>query len=122
MTAITSGRVLMQGDQQKSCRDRDLRPGIVFPRQLSDSPPMQLDHRMRIRIALALVLLIGCFLRLPPALFYGPGAPLAAISALHPKPKWDRLGFDEGLYVNYVDSVSKVGLANYPSILDRYIE
>ncbi len=59
---------------------------------------------------------------MPPGLFHSPDAPLSAIEFLHPEPKWDRLGFDEGLYRNYVESVIKVGLGNYPSIVDRYIE
>lgn len=73
-------------------------------------------------IALCLVLVTGIFLRLPVSLFDGPGAPLGFLNPLHPNPAFKGVGFDEKLYVGYVNSVIEVGLSNYPSIVDRYIE
>ena len=71
---------------------------------------------------LALALLAGIFLRLPQPLFSGEHAPLAAFRPLHPPPKFSNIGFDEGLYRNYVNSVAKVGLGSYPEIVDQYRE
>jgi len=71
---------------------------------------------------LLLVLAAGIFLRLPVALFEGPGAPLASLSALHPKPAWTNVGFDENLYRSYVNGVIQTGIGNYSDIVDRYIE
>ena len=60
-------------------------------------------------IALATVLLIGIFLRLPPALFQKPGGPLRSPVAIHPEPGYDQLGFDEGLYRDYTDDLILCG-------------
>jgi 4-amino-4-deoxy-L-arabinose transferase-like glycosyltransferase len=72
--------------------------------------------------ALALALLAGIFLRLPQPFFSGEHAPLAALQALHPPPKFNNVGFDEGLYSHYVNSVAKVGLGAYPEIVEQYRE
>ena len=79
-------------------------------------------QRALIYLGVGMMLAIGIFLRLPAALFVGPDAPLRALSALHPSPGFTDTGFDENLYRRYVNSVIKVGLTNYPSIVDRYIE
>ena len=73
-------------------------------------------------VALGVVLAAGIFLRLPGALFDGPGAPFHALSALHPAPAFKGVGFDENLYRQYVNEVIRGGLWNYPDIVDRYIE
>ena len=85
-------------------------------------PPETPRTRQVYVVALCLVLLVGIFLRLPVALFSGPGAPLGALARLHPSPAFTGVGFDENLYRGYVNSVISVGLTNYPSIVDRYIE
>jgi hypothetical protein len=72
--------------------------------------------------ALCLVFLVGIFLRLPYGLFAADHTPLHAIKSAHLQPMFTGIGFDEGLYRRYVDSVIKVGLSGYPSIVDRYIE
>ena len=80
--------------------------------------------RTLVFVSLALVLLIGVFLRLPPALFIGNGA-LHSISELHPNPKWrnmDLIGVDENLYRGYVEELSHKGLAHYPDVVLGYIE
>src|SRR5207302_9785281 len=70
---------------------------------------------------LALILGIGIFLRIPPEAF-DAGAPLQRIAALHPQPAFRQLGFDEGLYRQYVDALSKGGITSYPDIVDGYVE
>lgn len=73
-------------------------------------------------LALCLVLAVGIFLRLPASVFTGEHAPLAFFSPLHPNPRFDGVGFDENLYRGYVNGVIRVGLTNYPAIVDQYIE
>lgn len=81
-------------------------------------------HRLVIPrgIALAIILLAGIFLRLPPALFQKPEGPLRSLVALHPEPGSDQLGFDEALYRDYTDKLILVGLISYPEIVERYRE
>jgi len=73
-------------------------------------------------IALAFVLLVGIFLRLPPSLFQKPDGPLQSLVALHPQPASQQLGFDEGLYRDYTDKLIRFGLISYPEIIERYRE
>jgi 4-amino-4-deoxy-L-arabinose transferase-like glycosyltransferase len=73
-------------------------------------------------VALGLLLALGIFLRLPAPLFSGKSAPLSQLEALHPPPRFDAIGFDEGLYRSYVNSLIAGGLSGYPDIVDRYIE
>jgi len=73
-------------------------------------------------IALAIILLIGIFLRLPPALFQKPDGPLRGLVVLHPQPASQQLGFDEGLYRDYTDKLIRFGLISYPEIIERYRE
>ena len=72
-------------------------------------------------ILLAIIFAVGIFLRLPPHAF-SPGAPLHSIAALHPQPAWTKTGFDEGLYREYVNAVSRDGLTSYPDIVEGYID
>ena len=78
--------------------------------------------RTLLLVALGVVLAAGIFLRLPVALFEGPGAPLHALSALHPAPAFTGVGFDENLYRQYVNEVIRRGVRNYSAIVDHYIE
>ena len=73
-------------------------------------------------VALAFVLLVGIFLRLPPSLFQKPDGPLRSLLALHPQPASQQLGFDEGLYRDYTDKLIRFGLISYPEIIERYRE
>ncbi len=68
------------------------------------------------------VLICGIFLRLPSTAFEGGDAPLHALAAAHPTPGFQGVGFDENLYGKYVNSVIRVGIGDYPAIVDRYIE
>lgn len=72
-------------------------------------------------VVLAILFVLATFLRLPPHAFF-PDAPLHSIVALHPQPAYDTLGFDEGLYAEYVDKVSQFGLTAYPIIVKDYVE
>jgi 4-amino-4-deoxy-L-arabinose transferase-like glycosyltransferase len=71
--------------------------------------------------ALCLVLVVGIFLRLPASLFDKGGA-FHALSALHPNPGFAGIGFDEALYRDYVENLTRVGLTSYSDIVDHYIE
>ena len=72
-------------------------------------------------VALCLTLLFGTFLRLPLAIF-APSQPFHTIAAIHPQAGFTGVGFDEGLYRNYVNSIIREGLGEYPLIVDQYIE
>ena len=84
---------------------------------------MSAHHLLNPRIiTLAVILLIGIFLRLPPALFQKPDGPLRSQVILHPQPASQQLGFDEGLYRDYADKLTRFGLLSYPEIIERYRE
>jgi 4-amino-4-deoxy-L-arabinose transferase-like glycosyltransferase len=70
--------------------------------------------------ALIVALVLGIFLRLPPAEFT-PASPLHALALLHPTPKFFGIGFDEGLYREYVNTLLRVGPNGYPDIVEHYI-
>lgn len=72
-------------------------------------------------VLLAIILAVGIFLRLTPGAF-SPGGPVHFLAPLHPQPAWTKLGFDEGLYREYVNTLSKNGLSSYPDIVEGYIE
>lgn len=71
-------------------------------------------------ILLAIIFAVGIFLRLPPQAF-APGAPLHSIAMLHPQPAFHQIGFDENLYRQYVNHLSKTGIASYPDMVESYI-
>jgi hypothetical protein len=72
-------------------------------------------------IALAIVFVLAVFLRLPPHAFF-PDAPLQSLVAIHPQPSYKKLGFDEGLYAEYIDKVVQFGLPAYPLIVKDYVD
>jgi 4-amino-4-deoxy-L-arabinose transferase-like glycosyltransferase len=71
-------------------------------------------------VILAIVLASGFFLRIPPHVF-SQGAPLHSIAALHPQPGFTQVGFDEGLYGQYVNALIKNGITSYPDMVEEYI-
>ena len=71
-------------------------------------------------VILAFILALGIFLRLPPRAFE-TGGPLHSIAALHPNPAYMRMGFDEGLYRDYVNALVSEGIRSYPNIVKDYI-
>ena len=82
-------------------------------------------NRHAVLIFLSLVLLVGIFLRLPPALFAGASVPLRPLAILHPNPKWSEMGFvgpDEGLYRDYLEQLIEKGIGRYPEIVRAYID
>jgi hypothetical protein len=70
--------------------------------------------------ALAIILALGIFLRLPPDRF-APGGPLHSIAALHPNPAYMQMGFDEGLYRDYTNALAQEGITSYPNVVQGYI-
>jgi 4-amino-4-deoxy-L-arabinose transferase-like glycosyltransferase len=72
-------------------------------------------------VLLAIIFAVGIFLRITPHAF-SSGASLHSLAPLHPQPAWDQIGFDEGLYREYVDGLSKDGLSSYPDIVQAYID
>jgi 4-amino-4-deoxy-L-arabinose transferase-like glycosyltransferase len=69
-----------------------------------------------------LLIFAGIFLRLPPFLFSRDIGCLAVLSALHPNPGYQTIGFDEGLYGEYVTALSQTGLTSYPALAEGYVE
>src|ERR1700736_4405264 len=82
--------------------------------------PEPLRRKMDI-VLLAIVFAVGIFLRLTPHAF-SPGARLHSIAFLHPQPAFNMIGFDEGLYREYVNALSNGGLGSYPDIVQGYID
>lgn len=81
----------------------------------------QSDFRRIHVVLLAIILALGIFLRITPHAF-APGAALHSLTALHPQPAWDQVGFDEGLYREYVNALTKNGLGSYPDMVEGYID
>src|SRR6202045_160853 len=82
--------------------------------------PEPLRRKMDI-VLLAIVFAVGIFLRLTPHAF-SPGARFHSIAFLHPQPAFNMIGFDEGLYREYVNALSNGGLGSYPDIVQGYID
>jgi hypothetical protein len=73
-------------------------------------------------LGLCAILAFGVFLRIPAPAFSIALGPVQQLKVLHPAPKFDAIGFDEGLYGEYVNGVIEGGLTAYPDIVDHYIE
>ena len=84
-------------------------------------PAPELPRRKIDIILLAIIFAVGIFLRLTPHAF-SAGASLQSIAFLHPQPAFNKIGFDEGLYREYVNALSKGGLSSYPDIVEGYID
>jgi hypothetical protein len=72
-------------------------------------------------LLLAIIFAVGIFLRITPQAF-APGATLHFLAPVHPQPGWTKIGFDEGLYREYVNALSKGGITSYPDIVQGYID
>ena len=83
--------------------------------------PSESSNQRLFLAVLCVVIAAGVFLRLPASLFENGGA-LQSLRVLHPNPGFTEIGFDEGLYREYVNSLARVGLTNYSDIVDHYIE
>jgi len=84
-------------------------------------PDLNLPRRTIDIALLAIIFAVGIFLRITPQAF-SPGATLHFLAPLHPQPAWTKIGFDEGLYREYVNALAKDGLSSYPAIVQGYIE
>ncbi len=83
------------------------------------SRAFRVDYRV---ILLGVILIGGGFLRLPSTLFMGADAPLGMLEPARLEAAFTGIGFDENLYRKYVESLIRVGLGQYPAIVDHYIE
>src|SRR5438552_5184044 len=82
---------------------------------------LELRRRKIDIILLALIFALGIFPRLTPRAC-SPVASLHSIAFLHPEPAFNKNGFDEGLYREYVNALSNSGLDSYPDIVQGYID
>ena len=73
-------------------------------------------------VILTLLLALGIFLRLPQSVFLGGDNPLHSLEFLHPEPKMNGMGFDEGLYRGYLNGIIDQGLGVYPEMVQEYVE
>ena len=73
-------------------------------------------------VILTLLLVLGIFLRLPQSVFLGGDKPLHSLEFLHPEPKMNGMGFDEGLYRGYLNGIIDQGLGVYPEMVQEYVE
>jgi 4-amino-4-deoxy-L-arabinose transferase-like glycosyltransferase len=84
--------------------------------------PQSKTGLLKIDIAvLAIIFVVGIFLRLPWDNF-SDGTPLHALASIHPQVAYTDLGFDEGLYRDYLRTLIDGGLGAYPQIVEHYIE
>src|SRR6266550_4713840 len=72
-------------------------------------------------VLLAIIFAVGIFLRLTPHAF-SPDGSFHSVAVLHPQPAFNKIGFDEGLYREYVNALSREGLGSYPDIVQGYID
>ena len=72
-------------------------------------------------VAIAIILLVGCFLRLPSFLFAPEHPAWHGLAPLHMPAKFTEVGIDEKIYRAYVSALMIDGVATYPSLAQRYI-
>jgi hypothetical protein len=83
-------------------------------------PPARVNLRKLELVILLIIFVLGTFLRIPPQTF-APGSSLHWLARMHPQPAFTGIGFDEGLYREYVKALSKHGITAYPDIVESYI-
>lgn len=89
------------------------------------APVVARPHRRGQRVALvalAAILLAGCFLRVPFYVFTPAHPALHWLAPIHPAPKFQEFGFDERLYRNYVSVLMLHGIGVYPAMVRHYVE
>src|SRR6266481_2879924 len=87
---------------------------------ITQLPPLK-SCRLKIDIALLVIVFgTGIFLRLPWSAF-SSGAPLHSLAPLHPSPAYSAMGMDEGLYRDYLNVVIDDGIGSYPDLVQGYI-
>ena len=82
----------------------------------------QLGRRTIYFASVILIVAFGIFLRLPASDSSNNGGPIHALQFLHPESRPDQIGFDEGMYRGYVNTLAHGGLGSYPEIVLHYIE
>jgi 4-amino-4-deoxy-L-arabinose transferase-like glycosyltransferase len=92
----------------------------------ADRTPVGTGHPFRrprfLVVSLVLVLLAGCFLRVPDYVFAPANPAFHWLAPLHPTPKYQTVGFDEWLYRGYVSVLVRHGLGVYPEMARHYLQ
>jgi len=86
----------------------DVRPSVRGPRA--------------VLVALAVVLVAGCFLRLPFYVFTPAHSALNWLAPIHPTPTFQVIGFDEHFYQVYLSALMLGGLERYPELARHYVQ
>ena len=94
----------------------------TVPTEAADSAPVGTGHPRFLVVSLALVLVAGCFLRVPDYAFAPANPALHWLAPLHPSPKFDGFGFDEKLYRGYVSVLMLQGIGVYPELGRHYVQ
>ncbi len=94
----------------------------TVPTETADSAPVGRPRPRFLIVSLALVLVAGCFLRLPDYVFAPVHPALHWLAPLHPSPKFDGFGFDEKLYRSYVSVLILHGIGVYPDLARHYVQ
>ena len=90
--------------------------------------PVPVDVRPSVRgpravlVALAVVLVAGCFLRLPFYVFTPAHSALNWLAPIHPTPTFQVIGFDEHFYQVYLSALMLGGLERYPELARHYVQ
>ncbi len=92
----------------------------VEPAAPAAAHPARRDHRATF-LVLGLILLAGCFLRVPDYVFAPANPAFHWLAPLHPTPKAQTFGFDEQLYRAYVSVLMLHGLSVYPEMSRHYL-
>jgi len=79
-------------------------------------------HRAYYLAGFCAIIIVGAFLRLPPSAFSGTTNPLRGLTFFHPTAQFNEIGFDEGLYAEYVNKLTSLGISAYPLIVEDYVE
>ena len=79
-------------------------------------------RRLAAIAAFALVILAGCFLRVPDYVFAPTHPALHWLAPLHSTPKFQTFGIDEQLYRGYVSVLMLHGIGVYPELAQHYVE
>ena len=98
-------------------------PALPVMPELSPSKARSCSReRWLIAGTLALILLVGFFLRVPDYVFAPSHRLLSLLAPLHPTAKFQTFGFDEKLYRRYVSVLMGNGLGIYPAMAKHYAE
>ena len=98
----------------------------TVPTAAADSAPAVTRSAPRasrlLTVSLVLVLVAGCFLRVPDYVFAPSNTALHWLAPLHPSPKFQAFGFDEKLYRGYVSVLMLQGIGVYPELGRHYVQ